>query len=201
MIAAYNLAFWFDSDSGAQQPPRPGCGQPYVLLFSKQQLQGSVVVVCHAAAVIIAVFVLPATMILSLLTLQLFLYACLFLYRDLIYSSPPQVLESLQAALTPLARVNTLLEEHGIPFPDTLPGYSPVPLFFAPFDAFVDVLEFFATPKGEAIRFSDVIKVCVSLGTGKVKLEDAEGGQPLHGGLMLGWKDARWVMPSLHPHS
>lgn len=137
-------------------------------------------------------------MILLLLTARLFLYACLFLYRDLFYSSLPQALESLQAALTPLARVNMLLEEHGIPFPDALQGYSPLSLFNTLFGSFMDVLEFFATPKSETIRFSDVIKFCVSLGTGEVKVKDAEGGQPLRGGrLMLGWKDARWVMPSL----
>lgn len=55
----------------------------------------------------------------------------------------------------------------------------------------MDVLEFFTTPKSKAVRFSDIIKVCVSLGTGEVKVRDAGGGQPLHGGLMLGWKDAR----------
>ncbi|KAH7007714.1 hypothetical protein EDB80DRAFT_843229 [Ilyonectria destructans] len=174
MIAAYNLAFL-----------------PYIFLFSKQQLQGSVVVICHAAAVIVAVFVFPATVILLLLTARLFLYACLFLYRDLFYASSPQALESLQATLTPLTWVNMLLEEHGIPFPDALQGYSPLSLFNTLFGSFMDVLEFFATPKGEAIRFSDVIRVCVLLGTGEVKVKDAEGGQPLHGGrLMLGWKDA-----------
>lgn len=109
MIAAYNLAFWFDSGNGAQQPARPGCERPYIFLFSKQQLQGSVVVVCHAAAVIIAVFVFPAALILLLLTTRLFLYACLFLYRDLIYLGSPQVIESLREALTPLTRINTLI--------------------------------------------------------------------------------------------
>ncbi|KAJ5588664.1 hypothetical protein N7537_011342 [Penicillium hordei] len=34
VIAAYNLAVWFDnSSSGAQQPPRQGCGPPYIFLL------------------------------------------------------------------------------------------------------------------------------------------------------------------------
>ncbi|KAH6974579.1 hypothetical protein BKA56DRAFT_490409 [Ilyonectria sp. MPI-CAGE-AT-0026] len=184
MIAGYNLAFWFDSDSGAQQPPRRGCGQPYIFLFSKQQIQGSVVVLCRAAAVIIAVFVFPAAVILFLLMLRLFLYACLFLCRDFFSSGSQQTLESSRETLTPLDRVNTLLEERGIPFPNALQGYSPVPLFItSPFGNFTDVLEFFATPKGKAMKFSDVLRVCVSLGTTEeVKVKDAEGRQPPHGG-------------------
>ncbi|KAJ5817351.1 hypothetical protein N7447_009584 [Penicillium robsamsonii] len=73
VVAAYNLAFWFDnSGSGAQQPPREGCGPPYIFLLSKQQLTGPVITLCRFAAVIIATAVFPATLLLCNLTAQLF---------------------------------------------------------------------------------------------------------------------------------
>jgi hypothetical protein len=194
MVAAYNIAFWFGgSGSGAQQPSRPGCGPPNIFLFSKQPLEGRVVVLCHVAAVIVAVFVFPATLLLLLLTVRLCGYACLFLYRDLVYlcgQATPQTVQSLQSAG---ARINALLEKQGIPFQHMFWHESlPVGLF----GSFMDVLGFLATPKGKAIRFSDVIKVCVSLGTGKVTAKDAESGRPVQGGgLMSGWKGAECVMP------
>ncbi|KAJ5548425.1 hypothetical protein N7513_005659 [Penicillium frequentans] len=68
LVASYNLAFWFGSlGSGLQQPPGQGCGPPYVFLFSRQQLDGTVFDLCRVAAIIIAVIIFPA----SLLLLQL----------------------------------------------------------------------------------------------------------------------------------
>lgn len=188
MVAAYNLAFWFDSSGkGAKQPPRPGCGHPYVFLFSKQRLEGSVVVLGHVAAIIIAIFVFPAALILLLLTARLVVYACLFLYRDLIYTISPATPQTLRSALD---RVNALLEKSSVPIAAGLELYPT-------FASLVDVLGFLATPKGEAIRFSDVIRLCVSLGTGKVAVKETDETQAVHGGQMSGWKGARYVTLSL----
>ncbi|KAJ5521029.1 hypothetical protein N7463_001482 [Penicillium fimorum] len=79
VIAAYNLAFWFDgSGSGAQQPPREGCGPPYIFFLSKQQLTGPVITLCRAAAVILALAVFPTTLLLFHLTVQLWCRATSF---------------------------------------------------------------------------------------------------------------------------
>lgn len=189
MVAAYNLTFWFDSPGkGAKQPPRPGCGHPYVFLFSKQRMEGPVVILGHVAAIIIAIFVFPATLILLLLTARLTVYACMFLYRDMLYMLSPNTPQTIRSALD---RVNALLEKQGVPFIGELA--SPLLLMNVGFASMVDVLGFLATPKGEAIRFSDVIRLCVSLGTGKVAVREGNGTQPAHGGQMSGWKGARYV--------
>ncbi|KAJ5371661.1 hypothetical protein N7517_003667 [Penicillium concentricum] len=186
VIAGYNLAFWFDnSGSGAQQPPREGCGPPYIFLFSKQQLAGPIVALCRATAVIIVIAVFPATLLLLHLTMQLWWYAGFFLYRDLLYFFNPAAPQAVHSALS---RVNALLEKQGIPFLSLVP--LPVLGSFAASITVTDVLGFLATPKGDAIRFSDVIKVCVSLGTGKVTKNETDTS--MHGvGLMSGWKKAK----------
>ncbi|KAJ5157230.1 uncharacterized protein N7482_008330 [Penicillium canariense] len=163
LVASYNLAFWFDSvGNGAQQPPRQGCGPPYIFLFSKQRLEGTVFVLCRVAAIVIAVIIFPATLLLLHLMIELWWYTCLFLYRDFLYLLSPIPQQAFQSALD---RINPLLEQQGIPV--------------------------LATPKDKAIRFSDVIKVCVSLGTGKVTKNETETTFPMDSvGLMSGWKKA-----------
>lgn len=194
VVTGYNLAFWFDdSGGGAQQPPRQGCGPPYIFLLSKQQLTGSVIALCRTAAVIIAVVVFPLAILLLYLMLTFCWYTSLFLYRDLIYllnQTRPHTL------LSALSRINPLLEQGALLWqfaagPSMVPG-----LFNVTFVVLTDVLGFLAMPKANAIRFSDVIKVCVSLGTGKVTRNEMENTLPTHGaGMMPGWKEARCVKP------
>ncbi|KAJ5394917.1 uncharacterized protein N7487_009220 [Penicillium crustosum] len=192
VVTGYNLAFWFDdSGGGAQQPPRQGCGPPYIFLLSKQQLTGSVIALCRTAAVIIAVVVFPLAILLLYLMLTFCWYTSLFLYRDLIYllnQTRPHTL------LSALSRINPLLEQGALLWqfaagPSMVPG-----LFNVTFVVLTDVLGFLAMPKANAIRFSDVIKVCVSLGTGKVTRNEMENTLPTHGaGMMPGWKEARFI--------
>lgn len=136
----------------------------------------------------------PAALILLLLTARLAVYACLFLYRDLIYMLSPATSQTLRSALD---RVNALLEKSSTAI---APGLLLYTTFYPTFASLVDVLGFLATPKGEAIRFSDVIRLCVSLGTGKVAVKDADAdaddAQTVHGGQLPGWKGARYVMLS-----
>ncbi|KGO42697.1 hypothetical protein PEX1_057310 [Penicillium expansum] len=185
VVAAYNLIFWFDdSSSGTQQPPRQGCGPLYIFLLSKQPLNGSVVTLCRAAAIIIAIFVFPPASLLLQLTLVLLWHALLFLYRDIIYSFNPVAPQALNSAL---GRINVFLEKQGIP----LLYVTPFGLFGLPVATLSDLLGFLATPKADAIRFSDVIKVCVSLGTGKVTGNERENTLPTRGmGMTPGWKEA-----------
>ncbi|CAI7591962.1 unnamed protein product [Penicillium glandicola] len=188
VVAAYNLTFWFDnSGNGAQQPPRQGCGLPYIFLFSKQQLTGSIMTLGRTTSVIIVIFVLPSAVLLVFLTIQLWSYISFFMYRDILYFFNPDAPQVMHSALT---RINALLERQGIPL--NLTHISTLGLFNFTFVSLADVLSFFATPKGKAIRFSDVIKVCVSLGTGRVTKNETDTTLPMDGaGLMSGWKEAK----------
>lgn len=194
VVTGYNLAFWFDdSGGGAQQPPRQGCGPPYIFLLYKQQLTGSVIALCRAAAVIIAVVVFPPAILLLYLMLTFWWYTSIFLYRDLIYFFNPAGPHTLLSARN---RINALLEKKAISFGNVTPFIAPGLIYDITFAALTDVLGFLATPKANAIRFSDVIKVCVSLGTGKVTRNGTENTLPTHGvEMMPGWKEARCVKP------
>jgi hypothetical protein len=84
-----------------------------------------------------AVFVFPSTLLLLLLTVRLSWYACLFLYRDLVYlrgQATPQTVQSLQSAG---AWINALLEKQGIPFQ---PMFWHESLLDGLFGSFMDVL-------------------------------------------------------------
>lgn len=193
MIAAYNLAFWFDSSgSGAQEPPRPGCGPPYIFFFSKQQLKGPIVILCQVAAVIIAIMVFPMALLLFLLTIRVGLYVCLFVSRDFIYHFSPTTPQTLQSTLS---RINALLETQAVPS-GVLQLYQRK--FNTTFALLTDVIGLLATPNGEMTRFSDVIKLFVSLGMGKVTEKEVERSQPVHAeGLISGWKGARCVTTTM----
>ncbi|KAJ5537712.1 hypothetical protein N7494_007191 [Penicillium frequentans] len=196
LVASYNLAFWFGSlGSGLQQPPGQGCGPPYVFLFSRQQLDGTVFDLCRVAAIVIAVIIFPASLLLLQLLANLWGYTCLFLYRDLLYLLKPTTQRAFQSALD---RINTLLKKQENPFIALLN----VPWALGPLNhiTLTDVLGFLATPKDQSIRFSDVIKVCVSLGRGEVMKNETEATPPLFDeGLMSGWKHANivWFIMSI----
>lgn len=175
LLMGYNLAYWFDKGGhGVQEPPSPGCGPPTVFMFSMQPLGGPIVTLGRAAAVIISVVVGIPTFILLMLTLRVFLYALLFLYRDayfFITSGDPQAFKDI------LDRVNHVLGHRKLAVTQTLESYSSILPTIAITSlqtmagmerSLLDLLEFMsAYGDDSSIRFSDVIKVGVSLGMGK----------------------------------
>ncbi|KAK1767226.1 hypothetical protein QBC33DRAFT_515387 [Phialemonium atrogriseum] len=175
LLMGYNLAYWFDEGGhGVQEPPSPGCGPPTVFMFSMQPLGGPIVTLGRVAAVIISVIVGIPTFVLLILTLRIFVYALLFLYRDAYFfvtSGDPQSFKDI------LDRVNNVLGHRTLAVTQTLESYSSILPFvtitglqtMAGMErSLLDLLEFMsAYGDDSSIRFSDVIKVGVSLGMGK----------------------------------
>lgn len=164
LVMGYNLAYWFDeSGHGVQEPPNPGCTPPTVFMFSIQSLAGPGVSLGRAAAVIIAVAVGPPTLTLLMLTLRVFAYALLFLYRDayfLVTSGDPQSFKDI------LNRVNNVLGHRRLAMVQIMETH---PWMLPPVTTpLLDLLEFMSAYGADSsIRFSDVIKVAVSLGMGE----------------------------------
>ncbi len=196
LVTGYNLAYWFDNGGhGVQEPPTPGCEPPVVFVFSKQLLEGAVVSLGRVAAVMAVVIVGPPALTLLMLTLRVSLYALLFLYRDvyfLLTSSPMR--QSLQGAL---GRVNQVLRHKAVPVLQSLEAYSPLfsiaTVNTALVTSVLDLFEFMTTNKADSIRFSDVIKVGVSLGLGKPVRHGSpqQGPRPLSRAetMLRGWRN------------
>ncbi|KAH6627253.1 hypothetical protein B0J18DRAFT_478269 [Chaetomium sp. MPI-SDFR-AT-0129] len=154
MVVGYHAAYWFGK---AVEPPHPGCGQLVIFMFSKQPLEEPIVTLGRVAAVSMAAIIVPPTLILIVLTNHLTQDAVSFLYRDLWFSvtlSDPQTFNDI------LRRINRVLENKslslGIPR-ETMAA----PLTAA--KSLLDLIEFMSAPNGDKIRFSDVLKVAVSL--------------------------------------
>jgi hypothetical protein len=175
LVMAYNLAYWFDEGGhGVQEQPSPGCGPPTVFMFSIQPLAGPIITLGRTAAVLIAVIVGPPTFILMLLTLRIFMDALIFLYRDAYFfftSEDPQTFKDI------LDRVSNVLSHRTLAVTEMLESYSPILPFVTITGlhtsvgmerSLLDLLEFMSGHGADSsIRFSDVIKVGVSLGMGK----------------------------------
>lgn len=93
-----------------------------------------------------------------------------------------------------LDRINAVLEKESIPlriltaFLSSAPvPYSALSILTPQFGTFMDFLEFWTVSGEERMRFSDVVKACVSLGTGKVSVE----GRRETRGRVLSWRDAK----------
>lgn len=184
MVVGYSVAYWFDPNGhGAHEPPDMGCEQPIVFMFSKQPLQGPIVTLGRVAAVLMAAVIIPPTLILIALTIHLTQYAVLFLYRDLWFSltSP-----DTQSFTDTLRRINHVLEHKSLPALYSLHDSLGIPreTMAAPIIAaksLLDLVEFMSAPNGgDKIRFSDVIKVAVSLGMGKPPKRDPHQGGSEH---------------------
>lgn len=177
LIIGYNLAYWFDENGhGVFEPPTSGCGPPVVFLFSKKQLlHGAIISLGRAVAVIAVVVVGPPAFTLLMLTLRIHVYAVLFLYRDVyFYFASSPMGQTLQTALD---RVNQVLQHKAVPILQSLEaytGYLPATAITttAVMTSSLDLFEFMTTFKADNIRFSDVIKVGVSLGLGKAVRQD-----------------------------
>lgn len=178
ILMAYNLAYWFDSNGhGVQEPPDPGCGPPTVFMFSIQTLQEPITTLGRVAAVMIAVAVGPPTFVLVMLTIRIIFYGVLYLYRDvyfLIAAVNPQSFQSI------LDRINDVQDQHPLALVmfEALP-----PIMQSSSRTLVDLLGFMSSYNTDNIRFSDVIKVGVSLGLGRPVKRQSEnqnrGGQAL----------------------
>ncbi|KAH6632564.1 hypothetical protein F5144DRAFT_255266 [Chaetomium tenue] len=197
LIIGYNLAYWFDENGhGVFEPPTPGCGPPVVFLFSKQLLHGAIISLGRAVAVIAVVVVGPPACTLLMLTLRVHVYAILFLYRDVyFYFASSPMGQTLQTALD---RVNQVLQHKAVPVLQSLEAYTrylPATAITttAVMSSALDLFEFMTTFKADNIRFSDVIKVGVSLGLGKpVRHSPAQQGQrPMSRAetMLTGWRN------------
>ncbi|KAK4140163.1 uncharacterized protein C8A04DRAFT_40107 [Dichotomopilus funicola] len=169
MVVGYSVAYWFDPNGhGAHEPPSPGCEQALVFMFSRQLLEGPIVTLGRMAAVLMAAIIVIPTVILIVLTIRLTEDTVLRLYRDLLFSltsSAPQTFNDS------LRRINRVLENKslslGIPR-ETMAA----PLMTA--KSLLDLMEFMSAPNGDKIRFSDVLKVAVSLGMGRPPKRDRQ---------------------------
>ncbi len=194
MLTGFNLAYWFAKEGhGVQRPPNPGCGPPTVFMFSEQLLAGNIISLGRTVAVMTAVVVFPPTLALLLLTLRLFWYALLFLYRDVVsflVSAAPQSFQDT------LGRVNHVLRNKGVPILQGLEFYySPVsPAIFNVRTALaplIELLGFMTSSKADDIRLSDVLKAGVSIGVGKPVMRQAQQCRGLPLGrpesMLIGW--------------
>ncbi len=175
LVMAYNVAYWFDEGGhGVQEQPSPGCGPPTVFMFSEQPLGGPIITLGRTAAVFIAAIVGPPTVLLMLLTLRIFMDALIFLYRDAYFfvtSKDPQSFKDI------LGRVNHVLDHRALAVTQVLESYSQIFPFVtitglhtvaSMGTSFFDIVEFMSDHGADSsIRFSDVIKVGVSLCMGK----------------------------------
>ena len=63
LITGFNLAYWYDEGvHGVRGLPDSGCGPPTVFMFSKQLLEGGMILLGRTAAVMAAVVVFPPTL-------------------------------------------------------------------------------------------------------------------------------------------
>ena len=175
------------------QPFDDGCGPPFVFMFSKQQLQGPIIILNQISAVIIAFLVFVPAFILWHLTIELHVYCILFLYRDVLYMIKPNLLKS------PKDRVNRYLAKKGFSLQE-ISAFGNIltsPLdFYSPFDTWPDFTEFSSTPSTEAIHFSDVLIAAVSLGTGKVFVTDQQVTDREGRSRPSSWRGAKCVFTS-----
>jgi hypothetical protein len=192
LIASLNLSYWFED----HEPSDDGCGPPFVFMFSKQQLQGPIIILNQISAAIIVSLVYAAAFILSQLTFRLHVYCILILYRDVLYMIKPDLLKS------PKDHVNIYPAKKGSSFQEisAFREILALPLTFnTPFNTWTEFIEFLSTPSTEAIHFSDVLKAAVALGTGTVfvtdqRVTDREGrSQP------SSWTGAKCVFASAWP--
>jgi len=175
LITVYNMMYWYETREGLSSPTPDSCGATVVFLFSKQLLQGSVVQFGFATGFIMIMVVAPPVYTLIGLTLQIHYYGIQLLFRDIVYYINPHAPELIGAALS---RINRILQEGPLPVMEIFHNYSA--LFPAGLIAVevlkssLDFLELMATkPTGDAIRFTDLLKVFVSLGMGKPSIQEA----------------------------
>ncbi|OIW26914.1 hypothetical protein CONLIGDRAFT_707535 [Coniochaeta ligniaria NRRL 30616] len=170
LLAAYNMVYWFDAgEHGVKQPPSLGCGPPTIFMFSIQLLAGPIVTLGCISAVFIAVIVGPPTLTLLMLALRVLLYAIVFIARDMYFivtSADPQSFKTI------LDKVNNVLSHKTLRVTSMLEIYSPIvpilPFMNITGRSLLDLLEFMSSYGADnSIRFSDVIKVGVSLGMGR----------------------------------
>ncbi len=175
LLMGYNLAYWFgESGHSVQEPPSSGCGPPNVFMFTMQPLEGVIVTIARVAAVTIAVIVGPPALSLLMLTLRVIMYGLLFLYRDvyfLVTSHNPRLFKDALDRINRVLgfgtlRVTEILESYSLVLPlVTMTGLNAGANLEK---SMLDLLEFMsAHGVDNSIRFSDVIKVGVSLGMGK----------------------------------
>ncbi|KAI1389040.1 uncharacterized protein F4822DRAFT_267711 [Hypoxylon trugodes] len=169
MLAAVNIWLWFASEPNYRLTGQ-NCDPPFIFLFSRQQLTGHVVGFCKAVSILIAVVVVPPFWILLQLTKRLIYHSFMALYRDLLYMVAPEAPERLR---TSMERINSFLDRNTIPL-----ARVPRRIFVAgtalntpalQFRGALDLIEFMSKPKEETIRFSDILKIMVYLGRGRVE--------------------------------
>ncbi|KAK3379136.1 hypothetical protein B0T24DRAFT_145958 [Lasiosphaeria ovina] len=186
IIAGFNFAYWYEFPNSAAtskllSDPPDICGPPTVFLFSKQLLQGPIVTLGYAVAIILLLVVGPPIYTLLILTVQIHYYGVLLLFRDVAYWVRPRTGERYSAAID---RINEVLRTSALPVMEAVQFYSPLfPAGMVAVEALkssLDFLHFMTTePTGDAIRFTDLLKVFVSLGMGKPSVRAAQEGEPV----------------------
>ncbi|KAI2632507.1 hypothetical protein GGS26DRAFT_79607 [Hypomontagnella submonticulosa] len=172
MIAAMNVWLWFAPHSNYRLPGQD-CDPPFVFMFSKQQLSGSIVGFFKAVSVLIAIVIFPPFTLLFQLTSLLLQHILIALYRDILHYIIPEAPERLRQSLD---RVNSILNKKRIRFGglterfSMFDSFSPSfnPIMMPQFRGIFDYVEFISKPGEETFRFSDILKLMVSLGSGKV---------------------------------
>ncbi|KAK4201693.1 hypothetical protein QBC40DRAFT_170912 [Triangularia verruculosa] len=182
IIMGYNLAYWYSTDGhGVQEPPSLGCGPPTAFMFSKCLLDGSIITLGRATAVIIAVMVVPPSYALILVAIRILVYAILFLCRDIYFWVSPREPQSFKDIAD---KMNGVLSRHILAVGLKIESYSSINPDFIVTSldtavsierSIVDLLEFMSAHGDEdSVRLTDVIKLGVSLGMGKpVKRQQA----------------------------
>ncbi|KAK4442756.1 hypothetical protein QBC34DRAFT_224391 [Podospora aff. communis PSN243] len=195
LISVYNIMYWEEVSTGESNDPG-NCEAPVVFLFSKQLLLGSVVQLGRAIAIIMIVLVGPPIYTLIWLTVKIHYFGILLLIRDIFHSR--QAPELVGAALS---RINKILHQGPLPVMEAFHNYSA--LFPSGMVAVValksslDFLDFVSTkPTGDAARFTDLLKVFVSLGMGKPSIQQAPEVGPA-----LSRADTMLRRKALHPES
>ncbi|KAI0384819.1 hypothetical protein F5Y04DRAFT_221738 [Hypomontagnella monticulosa] len=165
MIAVMNVWLWFGPHQNYRLPGQD-CDPPFVFMFSKQQLSGSIVGFFKAVSILIAIIVFPPFTLLFQLTALLLQRMLMALYRDMLHYVLPEAPERLRQSLD---RVNSILNKNQIRFPmfDSF-STSVKPAIMPQFRGIFDFVEFISKPGEETFRFSDMLKLMVSLGSGKV---------------------------------
>ncbi|KAI0830421.1 hypothetical protein F5Y06DRAFT_282058 [Hypoxylon sp. FL0890] len=150
MLAAVNIWLWFASHPNYRLPGQ-NCDPPFIFMFSRQQLSGSIVVFCKAVSIMIAAIVFPPFWVLLHLTIRLLHYMVLVLNRDLLHYVMPQVPQRLGRSMECIG--------------SSLVGFNPatLPQLGAP----IDFLYFLSKPSSETFRLSDLLKLIVYLGRGR----------------------------------
>jgi hypothetical protein len=174
LITVYNMMYWDEMWMSESATPA-NCEAPVVFLFSRQLLQGPVVQFGRVTAIIMIILVGPPVYTLIWLTLKIHYFGFLPLVREIVYSVNPHAPELVGTALS---RVNRILQEGPLPVMEAFQYYSALfPTGLIAVEALkssLDFLEFMSTkPTGDAIRFTDLLKVFVSLGMGKPSIQEA----------------------------